>query len=208
MLGIDSSPEMIAAAELAASAAPDTGRLRFSIGDVRNWRPTAASVDVVVSNATLQWIPEHLELLTQFVAALAPGGWLAVQVPANFDQPSHTIRDELAAAEPYAEHLRGVSRPAAPGPERYLEVLTGLGCTVDAWETTYLHRLTGADPVFDWVTATGARPTLAALPAGLREQFAEEFRRRLRTAYPAHDGVVVMPFRRVFAVARTAVSAA
>jgi trans-aconitate 2-methyltransferase len=74
---------------------------------------------------------------------------------------------------------------------------------VDAWETTYLHVLTGPDPVFHWVSGTGARPTLEALPEGLRAEFEEEFRRRLRRAYPERDGAVVLPFRRVFVVART-----
>jgi trans-aconitate 2-methyltransferase len=73
---------------------------------------------------------------------------------------------------------------------------------VDAWETVYLHVLTGPDPVFAWVSGTGARPTLQALPDDLRPGFEEEFRRRLREAYPERDGVVVLPFRRVFVVVR------
>ena len=80
--------------------------------------------------------------------------------------------------------------------------LVGLGLRVDAWETTYLHVLTGADPVFTWVSGTGARPTLQALPDDLRPAFEEEFRRRLRDAYPARPHGVVLPFRRVFVVAR------
>ena len=79
---------------------------------------------------------------------------------------------------------------------------SSLGCEVDAWETTYLHVLEGEDAVFEWISGTGARPTLQALPAGLREEFAGELRRRLRAAYPPRDGRVVLPFRRAFAVAR------
>ncbi len=86
----------------------------------------------------------------------------------------------------------------------YLRALADLGCTVDAWETTYLHVLQGEDPVFTWISATGARPVLQALPRDLLEHFTEEFKRRLRAAYPAHEHGVVLPFRRVFAVARTA----
>ena len=72
---------------------------------------------------------------------------------------------------------------------------------MDAWETTYLHVLTGPDPVFTWVSGTGARPTLQALPPGLREEFEEEFKRRLREAYPDRGHGVVLPFRRIFVVA-------
>ena len=90
--------------------------------------------------------------------------------------------------------------PASHDPEVYLHALRGLGCDVDAWETTYLHVLDGDDPVFTWVSGTGARPTLQALPADLRVRFEEEFKKRLRAAYPDHDGRVVLPFRRIFVV--------
>jgi trans-aconitate 2-methyltransferase len=204
VVGVDSSPEMIASAVGLGSA------VEFEVGDVRAWvaGAEAGSVDVLVSNATLQWVPGHLDLLPGLVAAVAPGGWFAFQVPGNFDQPSHTIRAELAAEAPYAAHTADVASPDAHDAATYLAVLTDLGCTVDAWETTYLHVLSGEDPVFTWVSGTGARPTLQALEAAdpdLRARFEQEFRRRLRAAYPERSGRVVLPFRRVFAVARTPV---
>jgi trans-aconitate 2-methyltransferase len=73
---------------------------------------------------------------------------------------------------------------------------------VDAWETTYLHVLQGEDPVFTWISATGARPTLQALPDQVRTVFVEEYRALLRDAYPAGPHGTVLPFRRVFVVAR------
>jgi trans-aconitate 2-methyltransferase len=195
VVGLDASPDMIAKARAAG------GRISFEVADLRSWTPSAP-VDVLVSNATLQWVPGHLDLLPRLVAAVAPGGWLAFQVPGNFGEPSHTIRDELAAEAPYAEHTAGVSVPSSHDPAVYLDRLAGLGCTVDAWETTYLHLLTGPDPVFTWVSGTGARPTLQALPDDLRPGFEAEFKRRLAAAYPEHEYGVVLPFRRVFVVAR------
>ncbi|MEP9362116.1 trans-aconitate 2-methyltransferase [Nocardioides sp. CN2-186] len=189
--GLDSSPEMVAAA--------DDPRIRFEVGDLRQW---SGSVDVLVSNATLQWVPDHLELLPHLVASVRPGGWLAFQVPGNFDEPSHTIRAELAAEAPYAAHTRDVAVPSSHDPATYLAALAALGCTVDAWETTYLHVLTGPDPVFTWVSGTGARPTLQALPGDLRGEFEAEFKRRLATAYPEQAYGVVLPFRRIFVVAQ------
>jgi trans-aconitate 2-methyltransferase len=196
VLGLDSSPEMIAKAE-----APG---VRFEVGDLREWvSDKGGQVDVLVSNATLQWVPGHLELLPRLVERVVPGGWLAFQVPGNFDEPSHTIRRDIADEERYAAHTAGVAVPDSHDPATYLEALAAAGCEVDAWETTYLHLLTGEDPVFTWVSGTGARPTLEALPPGLREEFESEFRARLRAAYPQHDYGVVLPFRRVFVVART-----
>jgi trans-aconitate 2-methyltransferase len=201
VVGVDSSPEMVEAARAAVTD------VDFEVRDLRDWAstgPTTGVVDVVVSNATLQWVPDHLALLPQLVDRVGPGGWLAFQVPGNFDQPSHTIRAELAAGAPYADHLAEVETPGAHDAATYLAALARLGCEVDAWETTYLHVLRGEDPVFTWVSGTGARPTLQALRAVdpvLGQRFEDEFRRRLRTAYPDTGHGVVLPFRRVFVVA-------
>ena len=194
--GIDASPEMV------ERARRDVPGVAFQEGDLRDWAAAGETVDVLVSNATLQWLPDHLEQLPRLVERVRPGGWLAFQVPGNFEEPSHTIRRDLAAEPAYAAHTAGVAVPGSHDPEVYLDVLAGAGCTVDAWETTYLHVLTGEDPVFTWVSGTGARPTLEALPTGLRETFEAEFRARLRAAYPARAHGVVLPFRRVFVVAQ------
>jgi trans-aconitate 2-methyltransferase len=196
--GLDSSPEMIEAARRAGT------RVSFEVADLRDWLHEAATdpVDVLVSNATLQWVPGHLDLMPDLLAAVRPGGWLAFQVPGNFDEPSHTIRRDLAAEPAYAEATRGVAHPDAHGPEAYLDALARLGASVDAWETTYLHLLTGPDPVFTWVSGTGARPTLQALSGDLRASFEAEFKRRLAAAYPPQPYGVVLPFRRVFVVAQ------
>ncbi|GAA0980979.1 putative trans-aconitate 2-methyltransferase [Nocardioides aquaticus] len=201
VVGLDSSEAMV---ERARADQPD-GPVDYEVGDVRAWSPPAP-VDVVVSNAALQWVPGHLDLLGHLVAQVRPGGFLAMQVPGNFDQPSHVLREELAAEAAYAMFTAGAARPEAHDATTYLTALTALGCEVDAWETTYVHVLRGPDPVLTWVSATGARPTLEALPPDLRERFSAELGRRLAQAYPPVPGpdgepVVLMPFRRVFAVA-------
>jgi len=188
--GVDSSARMI---EQARAEQPD---LTWVESDLRDWREPA---DVVLSNAALQWLPEHLELLPS-IAALA-GEWLAFQVPGNFDEPSHAIPLELAASAPYAAHAASAERPGSYDPVAYLDVLRG-EFDVDAWETTYLHLLEGEDAVFDWISGTGLRPILQALPDQLRSAFLDELKPRLRQAYPVRNGVVVMPFRRIFVVGR------
>jgi trans-aconitate 2-methyltransferase len=196
--GLDSSPEMIARAQEHAG-----GRLSFAVADLRTWQP-AEPVDVLVSNATLQWVPGHRALLPQLVAAVRPGGWLAFQVPGNFGEPSHRLLHELAADPRFAAATQGLLRPAAAEPIDYLADLAGLRCTVDVWETTYLHVLTGPDPVFRWISGTGARPVLQALDESQRAAFEAAYRARLVAAYPAGPHGTVLPFRRIFAVARRA----
>lgn len=194
VIAVDSSPEMIARARTVPG-------LVAELGDLRDWSP-AAPLDVLVTNAALQWVSGHLELLPRLVDLLAPGGWFAMQVPGNFEEPSHALRRELATEEPYAPYLQDIASPASHDAATYLGTLEQLGLEVDAWETTYLHVLHGPDPVFEWVSGTGARPTLQALPSPLREQFSTEFKARLREAYPDPGHGVVLPFRRIFAVGR------
>ncbi len=196
VVGLDSSPEMIERAQ----AAQHPG-VRFAVADLREWR-SPRPVHVLLSNATLQWVPEHLDLLPDLVAQVAPGGWFAFQVPGNFDQPSHALLHALSTDDRFARCVAGVARPGAHGPETYLEALLALGCRVDAWETTYLHLLHGEDPVFTWVSGTGARPVLQALPDDLRAVFELEYKQLLRAAYSAGERGTVLPFRRVFAVAQ------
>ena len=198
VLGIDSSPQMVEAAREHASST-----VRFDVGDAASWEP-AGPIDVVVSNATLQWVPGHRDLFARWVDSLAPGGWFAFQVPGNFEEPSHTLLAGLAADPRFAAATADVERPSAEDASTYLADLSALGCQVDAWVTTYLHVLTGDDPVLRWVSGTGARPVLRALSDEQRHVFEREYAALLRYAYPPQPYGTVLPFRRVFVVARKA----
>jgi len=194
---VDNSPEMIGAAQ--AEAGP---RLSFALGDLREWRPTRP-VDVLVSNAVLQWVPGHLDLVGSWPGWLAPGGWLAIQLPGNYDQPSHAILLDLVRSDRWRPLLAGVQlNRQAHDPAEYLGLLAPAGCEVDAWETTYLHVLPGPDPVTEWYRGTGLRPVLAALDPGQAEEFVADYGQRVREAYPPAPYGTVLPFRRVFVVAR------
>ena len=194
----DSSPEMVAAARERGIAA--------SVGDVRDWTP-APDTDVVVSNAVLQWVSGHDELLARWVKQLPHGAWLAFQVPGNFGAPSHVRIRELAAAPEWRDRLAPVvlrEDDAVLDPAGYAALLSDAGCEVDAWETTYLQRLTGDDPVLEWVTGTALRPIRDALPEPDWQEFRAALAPRLRDAYLRRaDGTTWFPFRRVFTVART-----
>jgi trans-aconitate 2-methyltransferase len=204
VLGIDSSVEMIEAATAARYGGDGFGgRLSFELGDVRDFKPDRP-VDVIISNAVLQWVPGHLELLPRWADYLAPGGWLAFQLPGNFDQPSHAVLRDLAGSDRWRERLTDVqlNRQAAD-PIGYVDALAGAGLAVDAWETTYLHVLHGPDPVTEWYKGTGLRPVLAVLRPEEAREFVEQYGERVRAAYPAAPYGTVLPFRRVFVVAHS-----
>ncbi len=198
--GIDTSTAMLDDAR----AARRDRDLELAVGDVASWR--GRDLDVIVSNAVLQWVPGHLRLLPSWVDALTPDGWLAFAVPGNAGAATHAVMRELAEEAPFAQYLDGV-RLLQPGYDLadYARPLLEAGCAVDAWETTYQHILTGADPVVDWVRGTGLRPILHALPAGVREEFVARYSERMGVAYPPMSTpagpFTIMPFRRLFVVA-------
>ncbi len=205
VVGIDSSTEMVAAAQQADyGEAARRGQLSFDVGDVNDWQPVRAP-DVIISNAVLQWVPNHMALLPRWAACLAPAGWLAFQLPGNFDQPNHAVLRELASSARWRDQLSGVQLNRQAGdPGQYLDLLGRLGLVIDAWETTYLHVLQGPDPVTEWYKGTGLRPVLAALdPAGAQE-FVGEYSQRVQKHYPVTPYGTVLPFRRVFVVAHRA----
>jgi trans-aconitate 2-methyltransferase len=214
--GVDNSPQMIRTARqlttpaaLRSAGSLGSGSvmtshapgLSFMLDDIRHWEPPSLP-DVIVSNAVLQWVPDHRELLVRWAAQLADDGWLAFQVPGNFDQPSHVILREMAASARWRSLLRDaeLNRQSAD-PADYAELLAGAGCEVDAWETTYVHILQGSDPVLEWYKGTGLRPVLAVLDADQTADFLAEYGEKIRMAYPPGPFGTLLPFRRVFSVA-------
>ena len=195
--GLDSSAEMIAKAGPLAS-----DRLSFRVGDIESWT-VPADADVIVSNAALQWVPTHRELLARWAASLPDGGWLAFQVPGHFSSPSHEAMRDLAADGRWPVAMDEVLLPdAVATPQEYALLLLDAGLVVQVWETTYVHRLRGPDPVLEWMRGTALRPVLAALSPDDAATFLGEFGERLRTAYPPTPHGTFFPFRRIFAVGR------
>jgi trans-aconitate 2-methyltransferase len=198
--GVDTSDEMIAHASRRAVVE----RLRFESADVAEWR-APGPVDVMLSNACFQWIPDHTALFDHLLPQLADGGVLAFQVPNNYSEPSHTAVAELLGEAPWNQKLRGVLQGTVQPPEWYMEELSSRGLTVNAWEITYYHLLEGDAPVLEWLAGTTLRPILAALDEADAERFLTECSERLAEAYPKRTVGTIFPFRRIFVVAKAPV---
>ncbi|GAA4104879.1 trans-aconitate 2-methyltransferase [Nonomuraea soli] len=191
--GFDSSQKMI-------DQAREHHGVRFDVADAATWTPDGP-VDVLVSNALLQWVPTHREVLTRWADALAPEGWLAFQVPGNFDAPSHVIIRELCQGPEWRDKVGDVPR-ARPvdEPEGYLDLLAGRFKLIDAWETAYVHLLQGEDAVLRWTSGTALRPVFDRLDQEERERFTAQLAVRLGEAYPRRPYGTAFPFRRIFVV--------
>lgn len=193
VVGVDASKEML------QEAHTDTPRLRFELADLRTWRP-GRTPDLIVSNAALHWVPDHLPLLDRFLGSLSPEGVLAVQVPLNQEAPSHRAIRDLAQGPEWADRFEGIAPPHVLGPDVYLDHLLGRGCRVDLWTTTYHHLLPPHQGVLDWLRGTTLRPYLDRLGPDAEERFLEALGRRLMDLYPVRHGAVPYPFRRLFFV--------
>lgn len=198
ILGVDQSPEMLALAARTAEG------VSWQQADLATWTPDAP-VDVIFSNAALHWVDGHATLLPRLLGCLAPGGWLALQMPRNHERPSHTAAFDLIDAHPaWARRLAPLVRRAPVlAAETYLAMLAPRVSRIDVWETDYLHRLEGEDPVLAWTRGTFLSPLLDALDEADRGVFLEAYRRKVREAYPADAaGRTAFRFRRLFIVAR------
>jgi len=196
VLGVDSSENMLAAA---AAAVPEC---RFEHADLAHWQPDGL-LDVIYSNATLQWLPDHPTLFPRLLSFLRRGAWLAVQMPAMHDAPLRQMQAELAKSPAFAPHLQKVPQhPSILTAENYYDLLRSHCTKLDIWETTYLHTLRGADAVAEWAAGTSLRPYLDALPEDQRPTFRAAYAAAMRTAYPQREnGVTLLPFKRLFIVA-------
>ncbi len=191
-LGIDASPAMIARA-----AAHAGGGVSFALGDAGAFR--AEGLDLVLSNAALHWVPGHEALLPRLAACLAPGGQLAIQVPANEDHPSHAVARAVAAEPPFREALGGHVR-ASPvlAPEAYAHLLFRCGLAARRVRVeVYGHPLGSRDDVVEWVRGSLLTDYEKRLPADVWARFLEAYRARLAAALP-DERPFLYTYRRVF----------
>lgn len=192
--GVDGSAEMLRKA--AESGFPTEQ------ADIAHWVPREPA-DVIFSNAALHWLPGHRTLFPRLLQALAPGGTLAVQMPAMHAAPLRARQDRIARSGPWAAKLAEISSaPPIMAPGEYYDLLSPQTERLDLWITEYVHVLKGPDPVVQWAMGTSLRPYLQALDEPEREGFLESYRGAMREAYPPQaDGNVLLPFRRLFLLA-------
>lgn len=199
IVGIDSSDDMVAAARRRLPA------IRFEVADIADlgaWQAPQA-FDVILANASLQWLPDHTALYPRLAGRLAPGGCLAIQTPDNLDEPAHRLAREVAAAGPWSGKTGAIRHNLRHQAGDYYAMLQPHCARVDVWRTTYYHRLAGAAAVVEWFKGSALRPYLAPLDGAEQAAFLQRYQDAIALAYPAlADGTVLLPFPRLFIVAQ------
>lgn len=198
ILGIDGSATMLEKAHVTVP------QCRFEQADFFHWQPPE-KLDLIYSNAALQWVDGHPALFPRLLSFLAPGGVLAVQMPAMHDMPLRRIPYDLAKTAPWSDYLRDVtSAPGILSPQEYWDLLRPDVAALDMWQTTYMHALTGENAVLEWASGSSLRAFLDRLPDALRDGFGQAYAEAARLHYPRHaDGTTLLPFQRLFMVATT-----
>lgn len=197
LAGVDSSPEMIAKAR---QSCPEGVWVQ---GDAANWRGEEP-FDLIFSNAMLHWVPDHDGACRHLLDLLAPGGALAIQVPAHYDSPLHREIIEVSHDPRWGERMEGARRAMTNQPPGfYYDLLTSLCSHLDLWETTYYQVMSGPEAILEWFRGTGLRPYLEALEGQEEPRaFEQLLLKRYTETYPRRaSGNVLFPFRRLFLVA-------
>lgn len=193
--GLDNDQSMI---EAARKRLPHIG---FALSDIGQWRATEP-VDVILANASLQWLPAHDKLYAHLLQQLRSGGSLAIQTPDNLQEPAHVLAREVAASGPWASRIGDVRHPPRHDAAWYYALLQPLSSHVDVWRTTYMHPLQGHQAVVEWFKGSALRPFLAQLDEAEQAQYLARYLEGVSKAYPIlADGTVLLPFPRLFLVA-------
>jgi trans-aconitate 2-methyltransferase len=193
-LGIDSSKDML---EKALRMQTDT--LIFKEQDIQKLT-LATPFNLIISNAALQWIPDHPTLLTRLTERLAPGGQLAIQMPANQQYHTQVIAAELAAEEPFKHAFtqQTDSLHHLLSMEEYAQLLEQLGFESQVVRLQlYAHFLESTASVVEWMKGSLLTYYKSYLEPDLYTQFLKEYQKRL-IAYLGWSEPFFFPMKRLF----------
>ena len=194
--GIDESKEMLSDKKLAT-------KIDWQVRDIRSWCPENP-VDLIFSNAALHWLPDHERLFPKLMSFVTSGGIFAVQMPTNFNAPSHLAISEAVHSGPWRSKIERLLNPSpVKTPDFYIKLLMPMCDLLDVWETEYQQILFGDNPVKEWTKGTWLKPLLDALEEPERSYFEEYYAEIVSRSYPKEtDGSTVFPFRRLFLIAK------
>lgn len=193
VVGIDSSLPMI------QKARAEYSNLTFEEGDAQS---LTGHYDLLFSNACLQWIPHHEQLIPQLMQHVNPNGILAVQIPMNQSEPLFCIIREVARQSRFHFESVHFEQNDSLSPREYYNILSDCSDHFDMWETVYYHKLPSHAHLLEWVRSTRLRPYLDCLNQQEQQFFEACIMEKAKKAYPlTPKGEVIFPFKRFFFLA-------
>ena len=201
IVGADSSEDML------NTARKNYPEIEFIKLDVATELASLSSdFDIVFSNACIQWIPDHRELLKSLMTLLRPGGVLAVQIPRQKKHPMHGIINAVAGSEKWRYKIKNMRASNILTEEEYYDILSELSSDFRIWETTYFHDMPSHDSIIEWYKGTGLRPYLEQLNDTDKNSFEYDVLQETKKQYPLQrNGHIIFRFPRLFFLCRKTV---
>ena len=196
ILGIDSSEDMI---KKARETYPD---IEFKFMDITDESQNLENIDIIFSNACLQWIPNHREFIPKIFSKLSKGGVLAVQIPLNSQEKLFKIMRETVNEDKWNFSSMSVEPNTTLKREEYFDILSSLTDNFNIWETVYYHNMPSINAMVEWIKGTRLRPYLNALNSIDAKKLIDEISEKASRVYAKQEnGEIIFKFRRFFFIA-------
>jgi trans-aconitate 2-methyltransferase len=195
--GIDNSPAMI------EKAKNDHPEQIWKIQDASNIG-LKEKYDIVFSNATIQWIPDHERLLLNFINMVKKNGALAVQLPLYNEMPICEIIDNVFKKVQSGKQKFDLNSVFTfHNSKFYYDVLINHVEQIEIWETTYIHIMNSCKEIIEMIKSTGMKPYLEKINEDKEKiEFEERVFSELNKVYiQQKNGKVLFPFKRLFFIA-------
>lgn len=181
-IGVDASAEMLDKSNNAQSS-----QLSFQQNSIESFleRQPQQSMDLVFSNAALQWCDDHEVLFPRIVALLRTGGQLAVQVPVQQQNVIFQLLFELVQESPFKEALQGWKRVSPVlTMDRYTTLMFEAGLVdLQIMQKVYPVVAETVDVLYDFTAATTLVPYMDRLVPDMQEQLKQAFKDRIATHF-------------------------
>lgn len=194
VIGVDKSENMI------SSAKKNYPHIDFKLCDISNdLHELDKDFDIVFSNACIQWVPNHKELLKNLGGLLRKGGIVAVQIPMNFNEPIHKIIEEVSTSQRWKKHFSNPAVFHTLSQGEYFDMLSESFENISLWETVYFHVMKTHNDIMEWYRGTGLRPYLDVLDEEEKMEFENEVMDGIIKSYPVQkNGEIIFRFPRFF----------
>jgi len=196
--GVDNSPAMIERAKL------DFPNQDWKLLDAGK-DEIIDTFDIIFSNAAIQWIPNHFELLNKMKHNLSDNGVIAVQIPLFFDMPLGQSIARISKNKRWSTLTDRVNDLfTIHHQSEYYDILSELFSFIEIWKSDYVHIMDSHDSVLEMVRSTGLKPYLERLESDTdKRDFENMVLTDIIKDYPMQkNGKVLFPFKRLFFIAK------